>query len=107
MTILKSCKSWIWRQNVVETLISLVREVLLKGKGQYLLVITSLERLLFIWEHYLPFNKTSYLNEEVKRTEPSLKWVFSGLELYFRKHFFNQKWVIYKFRNYLNLKMKN
>jgi hypothetical protein len=37
-----------------------------------LLVLTSLDKLLSILKIYLPFYKTSYLNEEVNHTEPGL-----------------------------------
>jgi hypothetical protein len=37
-----------------------------------LLVLTCLDRLLLKQQHYLLFYKTSILNEEVNRTEPSL-----------------------------------
>jgi hypothetical protein len=47
---------------------------LTEGKGS--VQLTSLYRLVRIsfflcWKYYLPFYKTSYLNEEVNRTEPS------------------------------------
>jgi len=45
------------------------------GRGRLstvdLLVLTSLDKLLFILKYYFPFYKTSYLNEEVNCTEPS------------------------------------
>ncbi len=36
-----------------------------------LLVLASLDQLIFYWKYYLLFYKTSYLNEEVNCTEPS------------------------------------
>ena len=38
----------------------------------HLLVLTSSNQRLFTEKHYFIFNKTNYLNEEVKRTVPSL-----------------------------------
>ncbi len=48
-----------------------------------LLVITSLVKLLLILKHYLLSNKTSYLNEEVNRTDlsPSVSVPCSGAPL--------------------------
>jgi len=37
----------------------------------HLLVLTSLDQLLFTLKLYFSFYKTTYLNEEVNRTEPS------------------------------------
>jgi hypothetical protein len=36
-----------------------------------LLVLVSLDQLLFILKGFFPLNKTSYLNQEVNRTKPS------------------------------------
>ncbi len=60
---------------------ALIRELLLKGKISTvdLLVLTSLDMLILYLKYYLPFFKTSYLNEEVNCTEPSLHLVFPAL----------------------------
>jgi hypothetical protein len=58
----------------LSTLNSLDREVLLKGRVStvHLLVLTSLDQLIFILKILLAyFTKTSYLNEEVNCIEPS------------------------------------
>ncbi len=54
------------------------REHLLKGKAQYFLVPTCLDHLLYYWKYYLPFCKTSYLDEEINGTKTSLSLVFLG-----------------------------
>jgi hypothetical protein len=51
-----------------------------------LLVLTSLEKTAFLTETIFPFYKTTYLNEEVNRTEPSpsvrLPWHIHPPNLY-------------------------
>ncbi len=46
-----------------------------------LLVLSSLDQLLFLWKYYLPFYKTSCPNEEVNCSEPfpsvSIPWYWS------------------------------
>ncbi len=50
------------------------REYLLKGKAHMinLLVLTRSEQLVLAQKIYFIFYKTSYLSEELNRTEPSL-----------------------------------
>ncbi len=40
------------------------------------LILTRLDQLLLVFEYYLPFYQTSYLNEEVNCTKPSPQLVF-------------------------------
>jgi hypothetical protein len=61
------------------------QELLLKGKAQsvILLVQTSLDNLLLILQTLCTFYNISYLNEEVKSSEPTIQLVFPALAQYF------------------------
>jgi hypothetical protein len=57
-----------------------------KGTEQLTFELTSLDQLLLILQTLFPFLKTSYLNEEVNRTEPSLSASVPWLEEFFPFH---------------------
>ncbi len=60
---------------------SWTREVLMKGKAQYLdlLILTGLDKILLTMQTLFTFYTASCLNEEAICTEPSFHLVFPAL----------------------------